>query len=360
MFQLSLSQIDPKQLVFTSNQGKVVDGVLSGAFDAGFVRTDQIEGSTDRDGNPLDPNLFRVIDAKPNLTINGVPFPFESSTPLYPEWNVAALRHVPSEVSRQVQDAMLALATHAKLAQQIQDCLEENNNTQTQATICSWDDRDKFPLERCDTTREIAEIALDASNMGEFSAWQTTQSYMQLRSMQEVTGFIAKDPVDNVWKCTRSTTLYDDITCPAGYYKQSEQDVNNGCAQQGLECQEGFQCRCSPCHAIVDCVDAVEIRGTCVSYSVFLPAILVPFFLMCAILVHFYVEYRRKQADSVWAVEPNELKFDNPSKVIGRGTFGFVLLAEYRGTQVRLRRPRWLYGSKASMAMAQPISDTLL
>ena len=37
---------DPAQLLFTSNQGKVVNGVLSGMFDVGFVRTDQIERST--------------------------------------------------------------------------------------------------------------------------------------------------------------------------------------------------------------------------------------------------------------------------------------------------------------------------
>eukprot|EP00957_Ditylum_brightwellii_P169627 12911413-Ditylum_brightwellii.AAC.1 len=29
---------DPKQVVFTSNQGKVVNGVLYGEFDVGFVR----------------------------------------------------------------------------------------------------------------------------------------------------------------------------------------------------------------------------------------------------------------------------------------------------------------------------------
>lgn len=80
---------DPKQLVFTSNQGKVVNGVLNGDFDVAFVRTDQLERSKDKNGNPIDKSLFKIIDPKPSLHIDGAPFPFESSTPLYSEWNIA-------------------------------------------------------------------------------------------------------------------------------------------------------------------------------------------------------------------------------------------------------------------------------
>jgi len=338
---------DPKQLVFTSDQGKVVTGVLKGQFDVGFVRTDQIERTTDDEtGELVDPNVFQILDVQPNLTIDGVPFPFASSTPLYPEWNVAALHHVPPVVSRQVQQAMLALQAHAKVAKVHQECVDqyqlEHNITSDTATtttndtmdvVCPWDG---IPQERCDTTREIAEIALDASNKGKFSAWQTTLSYMQLRSMQQVTGFIAKDPTDNVWKCTRSTTLYDSITCPEGYYKETEEEVAQGC--DDYQCEEGYQCICSPCRVIVTCTTGVELVGNCVSYAIFLPSLLVPLFLVCAVLVHVYVEYRRKQADSVWAVDPTELEFEVPNQVIGVGTFGFVLLAEYRGTKVAVKK----------------------
>jgi ABC-type phosphate/phosphonate transport system substrate-binding protein len=71
---------DPKQLVFTSNQGKVVSGLLKGEFDVGFIRTDQLETSVDAEGNPVDLSVFKIIDAKPNLNIDGTPFPFQSST----------------------------------------------------------------------------------------------------------------------------------------------------------------------------------------------------------------------------------------------------------------------------------------
>lgn len=322
---------DPKQLVFTSNQGKVVAGVLSGKFDVGFVRTDQIERSKDANGTLLDPNLFKVIDPQPGLNIDGVPFPFESSSPLYPEWNLASLHHVTDDVAEAVQSAMLAIADHSNVAIAQNKCMEEHNNSQP----CRWEN---MPKARCDTTQQIARIALKAREKGKFSAWQPTLSYMQLRSMQENTGFIKMDPTDNIWKCTKSKTLYNSITCPENYYKASEDEVNEACGLQGLDCKDGFQCICSPCVLIVECIDGVDIQGNCVSYSIFLPSLLVPFFLICAVCVHYYVEYKRKQADSVWAVRPEELEFEKPSKVIGRGTFGYVLLAEYRGTKVAVKR----------------------
>lgn len=170
---------DPKQLVFTSNQGKVVNGVLNGEFDVGFVRTDQIERTKDSNGTLVDPNLFEVLDVQPNLTIDDEPFPFESSTPLYPEWNIAALAHVPVDVQQAVMEAMLAVVDHAQAATDMAQCMDQFNSTD----ICDWD---SLPKARCDTTRQVAEIALDASNQGKYSSWTTTLSYMQLRSMQEV------------------------------------------------------------------------------------------------------------------------------------------------------------------------------
>ena len=88
---------DPKQLVFTSNQGKVVNGVLSGDFDVGFVRTDQLERSKDADGNPVNVSDFKIIEPRTNF-IDGEQFPFTASTPLYPGKNVShlhALRILP-------------------------------------------------------------------------------------------------------------------------------------------------------------------------------------------------------------------------------------------------------------------------
>mmetsp|Transcript_29050 Transcript_29050/g.57800 ORF Transcript_29050/g.57800 Transcript_29050/m.57800 type:complete len:1354 (-) Transcript_29050:61-4122(-) len=45
-----------------------------------------------------------------------------------------------------------------------------------------------------------------------------------------------------------------------------------------------------------------------------------------------------KMSDSVWIISFSDLHFDDPAEVIGRGTFGSVLLAEYRGTNVAVKR----------------------
>lgn len=60
--------------------------------------------------------------------------------------------------------------------------------------------------------------------------------------------------------------------------------------------------------------------------------------ILLAIFAYVYVEKRKKSGDSVWAVKHKELKFDDPPVVVGRGTFGLVLLAEYRGTMVAVKR----------------------
>ena len=328
---------DPKQLVFTSNQGLVVKGVLNGDFDVGFVRTDQLERTTDKEGNPVDRSLFKVIDPKSNLTIDGVPFPFESSTDIYPEWNIASLTHVASDVSREVQAAMLNIAEYANIGKPLTACYEQHNST-----YC-----DSLPLQDFSsrpilygTTREIAILAAEASSNGKYSAWTTSLSYMQLRSMQEATGFINMEEGTDLWRCIRSAELYDAISCPAGYFRKTKEQVDDGCQEIGLECREEFQCVCRPCERPYEliCVNSVKINGRCVSLAIFLPSIIIPILIIVVVAVHFYVEYKRKQGDSIWIVEPNELVFDDPPPVIGRGTFGLVLLAEYRGTNVAVKR----------------------
>lgn len=68
-------------------------------------------------------------------------------------------------------------------------------------------------------------------------------------------------------------------------------------------------------------------------------AMVVPsvFIAILAILL-FYVDQRRKRTDSTWTVKMSDLRFDHPPRVIGQGTCGSVLLAEYRGTTVAVKR----------------------
>jgi hypothetical protein len=51
-----------------------------------------------------------------------------------------------------------------------------------------------------------------------------------------------------------------------------------------------------------------------------------------------FLTYRRKKNDEMWHVNPEELNFSHPVEVIGQGAFGVVLVAEYRGTKVAIKR----------------------
>jgi hypothetical protein len=72
---------------------------------AGFVRTDLLEG-LDRLGQ-INRSALRVLDSVANLSAaDGRPFPFESSTALYPEYALGALPRVDWAVVRAVQGAL--------------------------------------------------------------------------------------------------------------------------------------------------------------------------------------------------------------------------------------------------------------
>ena len=63
------------------------------------------------------------------------------------------------------------------------------------------------------------------------------------------------------------------------------------------------------------------------------------FLLLAAGLVWCLIrEHKRKTNDSVWTVQKHELVFADPPEVLGRGQFGLVLCAEYRGTKVAVKR----------------------
>jgi len=94
----------------------------------------------------------------------------------------------------------------------------------------------------------------------------------------------------------------------------------------------------------------IEIGSRCIAITVLLMSIFIPAILISTFLGYVYLEHKRKQGDSIWAVKPSELRFDNPPVVVGRGTFGLVLLAEYRGTKVAVKRvipPRVYLGKSA-------------
>lgn len=84
---------------------------------------------------------------------------------------------------------------------------------------------------------------------------------------------------------------------------------------------------------------AFTIRGgSCVRTLVVLPSIFVPLLLIAGLFVRAYVRKKRRQAEAIWRIDPSELVFDQNPVILGRGTFGMVIKADFRGTPVAVKR----------------------
>jgi len=96
--------VDPREksgFVFTGMpQDKVVYSVIKGEADAGFVRTDVLE-AMDK-SKKINLSELKII----NQLWHGS-FPYLVSTPLYPEWPLAVLQGVPTELTNKVIMAIL-------------------------------------------------------------------------------------------------------------------------------------------------------------------------------------------------------------------------------------------------------------
>ncbi|WP_051321484.1 PhnD/SsuA/transferrin family substrate-binding protein [Chrysiogenes arsenatis] len=89
-------------LVLAENQDAVVNAVLSGQADVGFVRTGILE-SLINEGR-ITEDQIRVINQQ-----NFPGFPYVTSTRLYPEWPFLALPHVDDRHVRQIASVLLAM-----------------------------------------------------------------------------------------------------------------------------------------------------------------------------------------------------------------------------------------------------------
>jgi predicted Ser/Thr protein kinase len=317
MIKMGMSYInDPKQIIFTSNPELIVTGVLSGEFSVGFVRTGQLETTKDDTGSLINASIFKIINEIHNVKSNGKLFPFARSTKRYPEWNIGVLDHVSDDVIQMVQRSLLLMKQFSQL---------NYSSSEDESTDDNFFNRTLIP-----------DVARNAMLLGQYAGWRTSLSYVDILTIQEMTGFAQLNLSTGSWTCTRPTSSYDAVVCPVGYFA-SVNDIKSSCTKNGLDCKEGYQCICTPCQPNRICQE-LEINGRCISFAVFLPLLLAPVFLLIVLMVHFYVEYKRKQADSVWLIKTKELIFAEPTPVIGKGSFGVVLLGEYRGTAVAVKR----------------------
>ncbi|KAG7339958.1 adenylate and guanylate cyclase catalytic domain containing protein [Nitzschia inconspicua] len=461
---------DPEQVIFMKDQERVIESILSGRIDAGFIRTNQIELSKDKDGNHLTIDLFKVIDPKVHVLENGDLFPFLHSTEIFPEWPVAALDSVPKDVALALQGALLEFKKHADTGKLLAECGSRcSDSSQTL--------QDLFPsVALCHTTPFLAQLAREASLDSSLNGFRTAHSYHELRTMLQTAGFMVQDERGE-WHCTRPSNLYEGITCPEGFFRRSEIEFLNGCTHKHLSCNEldTYDCFCKPCVKAFD-VDVYEIKegeadahlvenyaeslpgcekmdicgkvlqnqyitmrihdnmmrdnatieviqhsadssdllhlhpiagtyayefkvtsptvqaqvieitvngkpigqspirimvepndceaiygagshrepasngacvcenntyemmGSCIESAYFFFIIFSSVFIFVGFSVFLYLSYKKKQNDQVWHINVEELHFNEPPEVIGQGGFGVVVLGQYRGTKVAVKR----------------------
>jgi diguanylate cyclase (GGDEF)-like protein/PAS domain S-box-containing protein len=94
---------DNFKLLFTGMpHSNVVQKVLSGEADAGFVRTEVLESMLKK--GTLKPDEFKIINQQ-----NVKNFPFYLSTELYPEWPIARMQKTPYDLANKVVVAFLKM-----------------------------------------------------------------------------------------------------------------------------------------------------------------------------------------------------------------------------------------------------------
>ena len=65
------------------------------------------------------------------------------------------------------------------------------------------------------------------------------------------------------------------------------------------------------------------------------PIVITAFLLLLAFV---YIKFQKRKNDNVWIVHEDELTFGDPVEILGRGSFGKVLLAKHRSTRVAAKR----------------------
>lgn len=94
----------------------------------------------------------------------------------------------------------------------------------------------------------------------------------------------------------------------------------------------------------------VDIGAQCMPAGTFAGIVASAALLVAFQLGSCYLSYRRRKNDEIWQVNHEELDFDHPVQVVGQGAFGVVILADYRGTRVAIKRVLPLEVGKAKVS----------
>jgi len=83
---------------------------------------------------------------------------------------------------------------------------------------------------------------------------------------------------------------------------------------------------------------SVDMLGRCVRMREYVPIIVAALVVLGAVAAYIYIQDFKRRQDNIWRIDFETLEFDEPPMKLGVGTFGWVLAAKYRGTEVAVKQ----------------------
>lgn len=288
------------QIVFTSSIDAIILDVYDGETDAGFVGAGELEDAVARGLLPAGA-LVPVYREETRATSG---FPFEISTLLYPNTPLVMHSKVDFDVQRLVAEALLGLNSSSLVVKK-----------------------------------------------GHYTGWRPAASYLEVLNAALASGLYDAD--SNT--CMHGSNPHDIIACPVHYRLKSEEGLVASCADEGRTCPPDYNgtvhdCVCHPCTpvcgkletetspGVCECATGyIAIAGICVQSYAVAVAIVLPVLILVIFAVRWLLKWQQRRSDQLWHIKPHELDFDEPVVCLGKGSFGIVVKAEYRGSKVALK-----------------------
>jgi hypothetical protein len=216
--------------------------------------------------------------------LDGKPFPFETSSELYPEYGLLAGEHVEWEIQREILQSLLALRTEDYVCDPIYCNVAANGTwvnpqrddphvqrylTMVKGNYDDWVKNPQTMVGGCKAEGENNTCCVKVLCNAEIASFQAALSYGPARDLYQTLGLMKLDPVKRRWRCVRAEETWDGISCPAGMFKLSRTEVASGCKDQGQTCDPDrySTCLCRPCKRAnevdilpMDEVDAAQRR----------------------------------------------------------------------------------------------------
>ncbi|EDQ85134.1 uncharacterized protein MONBRDRAFT_34366 [Monosiga brevicollis MX1] len=198
---------DVAQVVISRSDEASLQLLLSNQVDAAFVTDGFLQRKYD--ANETQRSRVSVFRPLSGLVAGHQPYPRESSTPVFPEWIVAAIHNVDADVAKEVAQILL----------------------------------DQMHYE-------------DSAIVGQLEGWQPGMSYEPVREVLYHLGYIFMNTSTHDFVCPRVGDPYEDIHCPTGTYKRAASQMQADCI---FRCPTGMSCYCKPC-AVADAQEVSPVR----------------------------------------------------------------------------------------------------